>query len=354
MIRKFYWMPALLIVLVWQAHGEIYQMNGHQIETVLVSEKSAIMLGEPVYLSFVVQNHSDEDLQVLVGGDYRNALGRPESFTVTVVRADGKSVPQPIAGPGFGGICGPQRIPARGKYVFSLFLPHWATFQEAGRYTITARRTLQLSKYVRGQWDYREKTNDVAAQASTNIEVVPQDQSKMGEIIASLGSTMLGKSYDQAESAARTLTYIEDERTIPYFVKAFETKSYSRKFTALNALSRFSSDMAFHCLKQGMVTSAEEIENTTTREVATQLAENIRITAAQALARIPHPEAISFLLSRRTDPCEGVRITVLHVLGKMEPEKAVPILKDMMQDKSKLVRDEAKRYFDLLNSHLKK
>ena len=352
MMRKCCGMSAVLMVLAWQAHGEIYQMNGYRIETSLVPEKSTIMLGEPIYLSFLVQNHADQDLQVLVGGDYRNALGRPESFTVTVVRADGKRVPQPDAGPSFGGICGPQRLPASGTYLFKLFLPHWATFQEVGCYTVTAKRTLQLSKYKSGQWNYREQTDDVAAQASAIIEVVPLDQAKLGEIIMSLGNAMLGKEYEQAELAARTLTYIEDERTIPYFVKAFATNNYTQKFTALNALARFHSDVAFQCLQQGVITSAEEI--TTTKAVAAQLAENIRITAAQALARSPHPEAIPLLLSRRNDACEGVRITVLHVLGKMAPETAIPILKEMLQDNSKLVRDEAKRYFDILTANVKK
>lgn len=347
MRRKFYWLPALLIMLAWQANGEIYQMDGQQIETRLVPEKSTIMLGEPVYLSFTVQNNSDQDLQVVVGGDYRNALGRPETFTVTVVGEDGKGVPQPDAGPSFGGISGPQRIPARGSYVFRLFLPHWATFQQSGRYTITAKRALQLSKYTPGKWDFRDKTTDMETQASARIEVVSLDQAKMGEIITNLGNAMLGTNYDPAEASARTLTYIEDERVIPYFVKAFATKSYSQKFTALNALARFANDLAFHCLKKGMTTSAEEIDNATTKEVAAQLADNIRVTAAQALARSPHPEAIPFLLSRRADSCEGVRITILHVLGKMEPGKAIPILQEMAEDKSKLVSGEARRYLGL-------
>ena len=51
------------------------------IEVNLVPDKSTVMLGEPVYLSFVVENNSDHDLQVIVDGDYRNALGRPETFS---------------------------------------------------------------------------------------------------------------------------------------------------------------------------------------------------------------------------------------------------------------------------------
>src|SRR5215212_9890408 len=95
---------ALLLSLLFltsqtsRAAGKADAVNTEQIEVRLVPDKPAIMLGEPIYISFIVQNNSDQDLQVLVGGDYRNALGRPESFTVTVAREDGKHVPQPSAG----------------------------------------------------------------------------------------------------------------------------------------------------------------------------------------------------------------------------------------------------------------
>jgi HEAT repeat protein len=98
-----------------------------------------------------------------------------------------------------------------------------------------------------------------------------------------------------------------------------------------------------------METKGEDIGNTTNEKVANQLAENIRNAAAAALARSPHPEAIPFLLSRRNDPSEGVRITVLHVLGKMKPEEAIPILQEMVCDRNERVSKEAQRYLDLFS-----
>src|SRR5262249_10537963 len=157
------------------------------------------------------------------GGDYRNALGRPESFKVTVRKEGGKQLPQPDAGPNFGGLMGPQKIPAQGAYVFKLFLPHWVAFEETGIYSITAARTLKVGRYNPQEWD-KQKTTDLHAQAVTKIEVVRQNKKEMGEIIAALGNTMLGRQYEAtetAESAAYELAYIQDERVIPYFAEAF-------------------------------------------------------------------------------------------------------------------------------------
>jgi hypothetical protein len=324
--------------------------NTQQIEVSLVSDKPKIMLGEPVYLSFIVQNESDQDLQVVVGGDYRNSLGRPESFSVIVTRDDGKHVPQPDAGMSFGGLIGPQKLPSKGNYVFRLFLSHWATFEEVGNYTIVAKRTLKLRKNSPTRWNFNEPTTDVSAGADTTIEVVPSDRARIGEVIEGLGTTMLAERWDKAEAAADALSYIQDERVIPYFGRAFETNDYELKFKALGALAKFNDDAAFQIIKKGMETKGGDIGNTTTEEVANQLAENIRNAAAFALAKSPHPAAIPLLLSRRNDPSEGVRLTVLHVLGKMKAEEAGPILQEMVRDKNERVSNEAKRYLDLFSS----
>jgi len=307
------------------------------------------MIGEPIYLSFIVQNDSNQDLQVLVGGDYRNALGRPETFTVTVLREDGKHVPQPVAGPGFGGLVGPQKLASWGSYTFKLFLPHWATFAESGKYRIVAKRTLNLRQYRPDGWDFKEKTTDVQTEATATIEVVPPDSERMGELIEDLGTTMLSGRSDKAEAAGYTLSYIQDDRVVPYFVKALETNSYELKSRACGALSKFNEEAAFQALKRAMETKGENIGDTTTKELANQLANNIRLAAAGALAKSPHPGAVPFLLSKRDDTYEGVRITVLHVLGKMKPEEAIPILQEMAHDQSKTVSDEAKRYINLLS-----
>jgi hypothetical protein len=345
----------LLSLLILSLHGsqvagQVQSVDERQIEVKLMPDKPTIMLGEPVYLSFVVQNNSDQDLQVIIGGDYRNALGRPESFAVTVIGEDGKPVSQPDAGPGMGGLLGPQKIPARGSYTFKLFLLHWATFEKTGSYSIVARRTMRLSRYIPGRWNAKEQTTDMQAQASATVEIVSQDREKMGEVIQDLGTTMLGGNYDKAESAAYSLSYIQDERVIPYFIKALATNNYSLKFSALGALAKFNDEAAFQALKRGLETKGEDIGDTTTKEVANQLADNIRLTAAAALSRSPHPGAIPFLLSKRDDPLEGVRITILHVLGKMRPEEAIPVLQEMTQDKDKRVSDEAIRYLNLFSS----
>lgn len=314
---------------------ETYTVDGFEIRTRLVPDKTSIMLGEPVHVSFVVENHSHQDLQVLVGGDYRNALGRPESFTVTVQGEDNRHVPQPDAGYGMGGLLGPEKIPAGGNYAFRLFLPHWATFQEVGNYTMTASRILSLRKHSSKLWNLMERGIQVETEASTKFRVVPLDEAKMGNIIDGLGSAMFSKYSNESEEATDALDYIQDDRVILYFVRASETDRYGLKFNSLHALSKFDSESAFMALRNGLETEGED--------------NNIYLSAAGALAMSPHPEAIPYLLSKRGHPSEGVRMTILHALGELQPDEAIPILQEMTNDESESVSAEAKRYLELLS-----
>lgn len=347
---------AIFITQTSWATYETYTVDGYDIQTRLVPDKTTIMLGEPVYISFIVDNRLDQDLDVLVGGDYRNGLGRPESFTVTVQGEDNRHVPQPDAGPGFGGLLRPEKIPAGGNYAFRLFLPHWATFQEVGNYTMVASRTLSLRKHTSELGNLMEFGTQVQMRASTKFRVVPLDESKMGNIIDRLGSAMfrtfvkeseieglddamvgeyVRKFVNRSTEAFHALDYIQDERAIPYFLKALEPNSHGLKFSALRGLSKFNNESAFMALRKGLETEGED--------------NNIYLAAAWGLIRSPHPEAIPYLLSKRRHPYEGVRMTVLHVLDEMKPEEAIPILMDMVNDESERVSTEAKRYLELLS-----
>lgn len=64
----------------------------------VVFDKKEVMLGEPVYFTFAVANPTDAAWKCDQGGDYRNRLGRPNSFAVTVTGPGGKAVPQPDSG----------------------------------------------------------------------------------------------------------------------------------------------------------------------------------------------------------------------------------------------------------------
>jgi hypothetical protein len=317
-----------------------------QIEVKLVPDKSKVMLGEPVFLSFVVENHSKEDLQLTVGGDYRNRLGRPESFAVTVTDEDGQQIVRPDAGQTMGGLGGPQKLPAGKHFVLRLFLPHWAKIEKIGRYDISAERVLKLGKFDPNGYDLHIPTLDVPGKATSSIEFIPANRYRMGDFIDEAGSSFLAGKWE----AQTTISYINDERAIPYLVRALETSIYDMKFVAVDALSKFNSDSAINAIRRALKTTGKDITNTTTRELADTSAEQIRHATAVAISKSPHPAAKQALLSLRHDHNPAIRNTVVQYASKLNSTEAIPILEEMSHDSELRISDEALRYLRMLTS----
>jgi hypothetical protein len=312
-------------------------------------EKAELMLGEPGYLLFKVANPSDRPLRVMVGGDYRNRLGRPNSFKVSVVDADGKKVPQPDSGFDMGGLTWAMKLPARGECDFRLFMPHWATFEKPGRYTVTIRRKVTVVADD-GTDPFAKKPEYFAVMAQATVTIVPTDRVRLGKIIARLGDKMLDRTNsDEAESAEKMLAAINDERVVPYFAALARKPHFSPRLAACAPLGRYKTDEAFAALKKLVTTTGAEIRaSATTLKLAESSADGVRHSAAAAISDSPHPKAIHFLWTLADDRYYGVRLTVLHKAAEIKTPEARSIIQKMTSDANEMVRDEAIRYLKKL------
>ena len=154
----------------------------------------------------------------------------------------------------------------------------------------------------------------------------PMAPAKLGKLIQQLGNKMFSTNSAVSEKAIRALSLIDDERVIPWYLKAMDTNRRSLENAALDRLCMFNTDEAFHGLKKGKA-------------------------SAHILSRSPHPEARKLLLSMWNDPSKWVRITVLHELGEMNSAESLKLLKKMSKDSDKDVRSEALRYLKLRKAH---
>jgi hypothetical protein len=348
--RRLFGVCGALAAFGASLHGTVFQAGEWPVEVTVAADHPTIILGEPTWLSFTVANLSNEPLQILVGGDYQNDLGRPASFTVRVVGRDGKWVPVPDAGRGTGGLIGPRDLPAHGRYVFRLFLPHWATFTEAGTYEIICRRTLQLLRPAADGAFARQPTSDIAVEVRTTLGVLPRDSLRMKAVIDELGKQMLEADGEKpGDEAVIALAWIDDPRVVPYFIRALEIRSYTLKFIAVRLFGRFATEEALAGLKSALALTAADFDGVTPEKSA-ELAARIRSAAVDALARSGHPQARELLVAQRRDPAERVRLSVVRAVGRMPRAQSVPLLQEMAKDGSAEVRAEAKRHLGSLQA----
>src|SRR5262245_27149121 len=182
-----------LFLIYVPAYEQTKTVNGALIEVSLLPDKPVIMLGEPIHLSFIVHNLSETDLEFGEGGDYRNRLGRPESYDVRAVRSDGKPVSKPEIMFSMGGLLGVVTAPAGGAVPRQLFLSHLAPCEEMGISAVTCKRMLVFGGI------------SVPVETLVQIEVVKSNHEKMGEIIEKLGAEMLGGDKEKARLASESL-----------------------------------------------------------------------------------------------------------------------------------------------------
>ena len=101
--------------------------------------------------------------------------------------------------------------------------------------------------------DGRDADSRYSNSDGNGAQVVAADSERMGKIIDHLAAEMLTPGID-ASWPSKVLLSIDDARVVPYFVKALETRSYSRKFDATCALAKYPTDEAVAALAKALST----------------------------------------------------------------------------------------------------
>lgn len=304
--------------------------DGHDFAVRITLEKETIMFGETTFILFEVTNRSDKELSFGDGGDYRNNLGRPESYTVSVVHDDGTPVPQPEVGLNMGGLIGVQSVPVNGSYVRKLFLPHWATFETTGTYKVTVARGLS----IRASSD--RATDVVKTSAKAKIKIVDTDGAELDSVIHALGTKMLdGRSEDDSRHALMLLNFIKDDRAIQYWLKALDIYSKTSEWQTLSLLRRTPVILAKY----------DTAESFAALEAAMKSKNNeVRLDVADAFGISVNPRALSLLLSMENDLYYFVRLRVVQAWGRLKTDESTKKLIEKLTDNDGNVRKQAEEY----------
>lgn len=317
--------------------------DGHEFAVRVLAEKSTIMLGETTFLSFEIKNLSDKPLSFLDGGDYRNRLGRPERFSVTVTHEDGTPVPQPEIDYSMGGLIGYQTVRVNGNYVRKLFLPNWATFSTPGNYDITVERSLSISaRDERADvFDSKNKVASVRTKVHTKVTVVETDDTMLGSVIDSLGNSMLhDRDRYKVRDSLRLLEFIQDHRTLAYWLRALNVYSKAPNPDSLSEFGSIPSIVARFDTEESMLAL---------EDAARSRSGKVRQNVANALRFSESPRALTQLLRMQNDTNWRVRIEVVRELGKLETDDSTERLRSMLSDENEYVWEAAEGYLKARN-----
>lgn len=343
--------PAVLLLALLlgapDARGETYEVEGGAIRVELVPDWTAAMVGEPLYLSLVVENVTSRDL-FYRDGSTRNRLGRPDFLEVTTVRSDGLRAEVPDAGPSFGALYGRFRLRPGERRAKRLFLPSWAVITEPGTYTVTCRRAYDLFDGTGDDTAQWPPAQSVAVSVRTTITIDPADPAKVPAMLGRWEPYLRGPDTDAAEEAARALALVTDPRAVPLLETGVASGYYGIMERCLGALAKFEGDLALAGIEMGLDAKAADLKAVSNDEAALSLAANLHHAAALALSRSRNPRALGILRGLADHPESAVRLTVVQTFGGRGFAEDVELLRRFVEDGDERVRGEAKRYLEKL------
>jgi hypothetical protein len=359
----------IAILLLFNGQFLIGQGFGHanRVSTHIELLKDTILLGEPMYFHYVINNISDDVIYVEEGGDYRG--GRPETFRVLVLTEKNDTVDaRPWFSVGGGGMVRFHKILPRQSRKFELFLTSWVEIQKPGTYKLVASKDFRIALKDPFNTKSNSQLEIVPKESSTTLVVV-EDQEGFGVFIEALikeirdstnGHIIEGGYYRINEREYRRVSKrltekiemiddINDSRIIPFLDESYRKNKYIPQSTAIQILSKFSNeDTAFAVLK--FAAQAPEQSSCFLSEDSIDYVINgsgIRPLAIDGIMKRNDTKAVDFLVAKKDDgyPCE--RVTILR-RAKWALSKAnrATIYMAYMTDKHKVVRSLAQEEYE--------
>jgi hypothetical protein len=302
----------------------------------LVPDAPSVMVGEPSFVTMVIENVGAEAVTLEYSWMGRNDLGRPSNYSIEAQDAQGAAVPVAPIGPEFGGQSWNVTLDPGQSRRTRMLLSLWTPFERPGRYALALRTTMPARAAS------MTSAVETALSARANIDVRPENPADFVAMIAALEARALRSD----EDAARAIVWIKDPRVIDALVRLASRPLAGETVSYLFALGRFDDERAVAALERSLRVTAADLDpsryaNDSLRE---QSAQSLRLTSAQALDRCPHARALSVLLSLRQDSNDNVRLTVLHRAARLPRAQSEPVIRAMLSDRYALVRQEAERY----------
>lgn len=292
------------------------------------------MIGEPLFLTFVVSNHTDKPFQFYFAGD--------SNFEITATNSAGKPVRNLNQGRGYSGGGSKISVLHDKPYCERVFLNKWCGFDQPDDYTVTCRYAFR---------DYSSGGGLFGPTIVTvfKLKVLPTDPKRITEIIESWGRVV--ETNGPLHEAVQALAAINDSRTIPYLA-LLVMKGSDINYIAVHALARFTNSLAAadalaDALKNGdeHMTYVPQVAGAALRSfrqsdrAASKLLSgltnrdpNIRIQTARAISWTGSELAFDPLNSLLQDKSNSVRYAAAHAIGRLGSKQSYVTLTNLLTD----------------------
>jgi len=310
-----------------------YTTNKVSLVAGFVPDASRVIVGEPLFLTFVVSNRAEIPFQF--------CRVNTEIFFFTATNTSGKSARNPFLHMMDGnGFVSSIKVDSGKPFTCRLFLNGWCEFDEPGDYTVTCR-----CKF--GRCFTQTNSFDSLVQPIVTVfklTVLPSNPKRIAGIIHEWGQVV--ETNGSLNEAAQALAEFNDSRIISPLAALVEKDA--NNYFAINALARFTNDAAVDALavvlksgedyEAGVAKTAITKANQTGRVARSFLPEltnadaNIRIQNARALGWTGSELAFDPLCALLQDETNTVRYVAAEAIGRLGDACSFAVLTNCLSD----------------------
>jgi hypothetical protein len=310
-----------------------YTTNNVSLVAGFVPDASRVIVGEPLFLTFVVSNRAEMPFQF--------CRVNTEIFSFTATNTSGKSARNPFLHMMDGnGFVSSVKVDSGKPFVCRLFLNGWCEFDEPGDYTVTCRCKLG---------GCFTQTNSFGALEQPivtvfKLTVLPSNPKRIAEIINEWATVI--ETNGPLGEAAQALAEFNDPRIIPPLAALVEKDA--NNYVAVNALARFTNAAAADALAV-VLKSGEDYEAGVARTAITKSHQADRIarsflpglTSAEANVRIQNARAMGWagsevgfapLCALLKDETNTVRYAAAEAIGRLGDVRSFAVLTNLLND----------------------
>jgi HEAT repeat protein len=295
--------PIEAISLRRRPHLKYYAAPGTTLRAGFVPAKAQLVQGEPLEVTFTVENLGPKEFQFLFGCDTRGK-GRHDRFKIAVTTG-GKLLPDPRERFGnFGGLGCFQTLKPGQTFTNTIDLTHFRTIDAAGVYTVSCRFAFDEPGVV------KKGLAKPVVESLFHLTILERTPERVAYVLDELvAKAQSAKDRDLAAVLALIARFGQND-AVGRLVRLAEKGPVSQRAAALATLGQVPTDASLKATVKGLK-DADPI---------------IRAAAAGALGAMRQPRAVEALLAALPGEKPPVADAVLVALGTSRSERALAAL----------------------------
>ncbi len=292
-----------------QFYLQDYATSNTTLRAGFVPYKAQLVLGEPLQLTFRVENLGPGHFAFVFGGDWQ-PTGRHDRFKITVMGADGNVLPDPRATQfELGGMARQVRLTPGQSFSNIINLLDFRTIEKPGEYSV------KCSFAFDSRWTAKKDQTNPVVSASFQLSILERTPERVLQVLDELVAKVQASRGKELAEILGLVARFGGEDAVPPLGQFATHGTTEQRVASLGALSLIPADESLEILLKGMNDPDTAI----------------RIAAVGALGVIQMPRAVDALIMALPGQQSPVAKALLRALGTCKSERALPVLTNVLE-----------------------